>query len=122
MIAHCRSCLPNEACGIFAGADATVAHIFPMKNIEASPTGYLMDPRELFDAMKSMREVNAEMLAIYHSHPDSPAYPSEKDIHMAHYEDVAYVIVSFAGNMPVVKGYSISTGTASEIEIERNFA
>lgn len=118
MIAHCRSCLPNEACGILAGTDTTVTHIFPVKNAEASPSRYLMDPREQFDVMKRMRETDLYMLAIYHSHPDSPERPSAQDIRRAYYDETAYVIVSFAEPMPAVKGYRIAAGTAFEIEME----
>lgn len=93
--------------------------MFPVKNADSSQTSYLMDPQEQFDVMKSMRASNIEMLAICHSHPESPPYPSEKDIRMAHYAEVAYVIVSFADNMPIVKAYRIASGAVLSLAIER---
>ena len=117
MVAHCRSCLPDEGCGILAGRGATVTHIYPMKNIEPSPVSYHMDPQEQFDVMRSMRESALEMVAIYHSHPDSPATPSHADIERAFYEDAAYVIVSFSGERPVVKAHRIEAGIATETAI-----
>jgi proteasome lid subunit RPN8/RPN11 len=117
MVAYCRSCLPDEGCGILAGKGASVTQIYPMKNIEPSPVSYRMDPQEQFDVMRSMRESALEMVAIYHSHPDFPAAPSHKDIERAFYEDAAYVIVSFSAERPVVKAYRIGAGIATETAI-----
>ncbi len=117
MIAHCRSCLPDEGCGILAGTGTQVTRMFPAKNIDPSPTNYLMDPQEQFHIMKIIRASNIEILAIYHSHPDSLPHPSEKDIQLAYYAEVAYVIVSFRENMPIVCGYRIASGVVHSMEI-----
>ncbi|WP_366919053.1 Mov34/MPN/PAD-1 family protein, partial [Geobacter sp.] len=45
---------------------------------------------------------------IYHSHPESPARPSEEDIRLALTPGVSYVIVSLAGAEPDVKSFRIA--------------
>jgi proteasome lid subunit RPN8/RPN11 len=117
MIAHCKEGLPYEACGILAGTDAEVKRIYRMKNIENSPVSYMMDPSEQFRVMKDMRSKGDSMLAIFHSHPCAAAYPSAKDVSLAFYDDVVYIIVSLADTVPVIKGYTITDGKVEEIEI-----
>jgi len=119
MIAHCRAGYPNEACGILAGNGREVARLYRMKNADASPVSYLMDSQEQFRAMKSMREEKLSIVALFHSHPDSAAYPSAKDVQLAFYEDSAYVIVSLTGGVPSAKAFFIRNGAVEEITINR---
>jgi proteasome lid subunit RPN8/RPN11 len=117
MLAYCKAGYPNEACGILAGNGKEVSKIYRMANIENSPVTYMLDSKEQFKAMKDMRENNLSMLAIFHSHPSSAAYPSAKDVSLAFYEDAFYIIVSLMEKEPVVKGFSIREGNIEEIEI-----
>ncbi|MBI4684014.1 MAG: M67 family metallopeptidase [Nitrospirae bacterium] len=117
MISHCREKYPNEACGILAGKGNETSKIYRMTNIENSSVSYFMDSKEQFKVMKDIRENNISMLAIFHSHPLSPAYPSAKDMRLAFYEDAVYVIVSLIENKPVVKGFEIREGEIKEIGI-----
>ncbi|MBI3591985.1 MAG: M67 family metallopeptidase, partial [Nitrospirae bacterium] len=86
-------------------------------NTESSPVSYFMDSKEQFQVMKDMRENNLSMLAIFHSHPSSAAYPSAKDVSLAFYEDSFYVIVSLIEKESFVKAFSIRSGEIEEIEI-----
>lgn len=117
MLAYCKDDYPNEACGILAGNDNEVSKIYKMTNIENSPVTYMLDSKEQFKAMKDMRENNLSMLAIFHSHPSSAAYPSARDISLAFYEDAVYIIVSLMEKEPVVKGFSIREGNIEETKI-----
>ncbi len=92
MIQHCKSCFPYEACGILAG-NGLVTEIYKIKNIEASSLSYFMEPKEQLKAMKDMKNKGVEMIAIFHSHPCSFAYPSTKDIELSFY-DVYHVIIA----------------------------
>jgi proteasome lid subunit RPN8/RPN11 len=117
MVAHCRQGYPNEACGILAGAGNEVSRFYAMTNTEGSPVSYLMEPSEQFRVMKDIRTSDLSMIAIFHSHPASPAYPSAKDAGLAFYDDCVYVIVSLAETAPVVKGFSIKEGTVKEVKL-----
>jgi proteasome lid subunit RPN8/RPN11 len=119
MIAHCRSEYPHEACGMFSGRDGVAERIFEMPNVERSPVSYLVDPKAQFRAMKKMREDGEAMVSIYHSHPQSPPYPSQKDIRLAFYADAVYIIVGLTGDgRPETRGYTIVDGEVREAEIE----
>ena len=117
MLLHCKEAYPNEACGILAGKGAEVSKIYKMANTEKSPVSYFMDSKEQFKVMKDIRENNLSMLAIFHSHPSSPPYPSAKDMSLAFYEDCVYVIVSLSEKEPVVKGFLIRQDAVKEIAI-----
>ncbi|MEK7267414.1 MAG: M67 family metallopeptidase, partial [Nitrospirota bacterium] len=117
MISHCRDTYPNEACGILAGKESEILKVYKMANIEKSPVSYEFDSREHIKAIRDMRENNHTMLAIFHSHPSSPAYPSAKDMNLAFYEDCIYVIVSLIEKQPVVKGFLIREGEIKEVGI-----
>jgi proteasome lid subunit RPN8/RPN11 len=115
MIAHCRNGYPNEACGILAGKGMEISKVYTLTNAEPSPVSYLMDTGEQFRAMKDMREKELAMVAIFHSHPFSPAYPSAKDVRLAFYEDSFFVIVSLAGEEPETTVFSIRGGEVAEV-------
>jgi proteasome lid subunit RPN8/RPN11 len=59
------------------------------------------------------------MLAIYHSHPETPARPSAEDIRLALTPNVVYVIVSLLNiNGSAVKGFSIAGTNVTEVPIK----
>ncbi|MBI5641662.1 MAG: M67 family metallopeptidase [Nitrospirae bacterium] len=118
MIAHCRSVYPEEACGLLAGKDSVAEKIYTMTNAEHSGVSYMMEPGEQFAAMKEMRQEGRTMVAIFHSHPDSPAYPSSKDVELAFYPDACYVIVSLIDpDRPEIRAYEIAEGQVREASL-----
>jgi [CysO sulfur-carrier protein]-S-L-cysteine hydrolase len=121
MIDHCRKAHPNEACGVLAGKDMLVSEIFRMTNIESSPLSYLMDPAEQFEMLRELRTKSLSMIAIYHSHPCAPAFPSSIDIERALYEEAIYVIVSFNEGAPAVQAFSIKGGEVADVGITTEF-
>ncbi len=119
MISHGRSAYPDESCGILAGEGNTAAVLYTASNAESSPVSYLMDPQEQFRIMKEIRDKGMRMVAIYHSHPYSPPYPSPTDVKLAFYPDTAYIIVSLLErDNPVVKAFEIADGRVREIDIK----
>ena len=119
MIAYCRAGYPNEVCGILAGRGHEVSSLYRMRNVEGSPVSYLMDSKEQFQVMKALRDDGLSMVALFHSHPDSRAYPSAKDVALAFYEDSAYVIVGLSEKDPQAKAFFIRNGAVKEIGINR---
>lgn len=108
MIAHCQQEYPKEACGILGGKDGVVTQVYAMANLDASPISYQMDPKEQLRAIKQMRQASQDMLAIYHSHTASAAYPSPVDVSLAVYPDVSYVLVSLKDQRhPEMNSYRI---------------
>jgi len=108
MVTHCTACYPNEACGILAGTGSRVTKVYPMSNSEPSPVSYFMEPKEQFRVMKELRQKGLSMLAIFHSHPQSPAFPSAKDVSLAFYDDAVYLIIGLTNlESPEIKAYTI---------------
>lgn len=119
LIAHAREGFPLEVCGILGGADSKVSAIYRMTNTDASNEHFMMEPKEQFAVVKDLRGKGLAMLAIYHSHPETPARPSEEDIRLALTPDVSYVIISLADpRQPVVKSYTIDQGKVAPEAIE----
>lgn len=119
IVSHARRKKPAECCGILAGdADGRVTRVFEMTNARSSAEEFLMDPTEQFAVFDEMRKAKLEMLAVYHSHPATPARPSPHDIQMAFYPDAAHLIVSLAGDEPVAKAFRIVDGHASEVALQ----
>jgi [CysO sulfur-carrier protein]-S-L-cysteine hydrolase len=109
MIEQALTEYPNECCGLLAGKHGRVSRIYKMTNTQHSPINYLMDPREQFAAFKDLRKKGLELLAIYHSHPHTQAYPSKTDVRLAYYPEAAYLIFSLADKTkPVLNAYRIS--------------
>lgn len=112
VVAHCHSRYPKEACGILAGTDGVVAEVYPMTNVEDSPIGYAMDPREQLRVEKLLRQRRQRMIGIYHSHTASEAYPSSVDVGLAISPDLSYVLVSLKDRAkPELKSYRIDGPT-----------
>jgi proteasome lid subunit RPN8/RPN11 len=108
LIAHAKKDFPLEACGILGGTDGVVSELYPMANTDRSNEHFTMEPKEQFGVIKDLRAKGKVMLAIYHSHPETPARPSEEDIRLALTPDVSYVIISLAGETPDIKSFLIS--------------
>ena len=119
MVAHAREDLPNECCGMVAGIDGEATEVIRVENAAASPLRYEMDPKAQYEAWKSIEDGGRELLAIYHSHTKSAAYPSQTDVNQAvAWPDQVYVIVSLADeDAPDVKGYFLKDLRIADAEI-----
>ena len=118
MFEHAREEAPNECCGILGGNNGDATTLYRATNAEHSPLRYTLEPNDLFRiTFKEIPANDEEMLAIYHSHTASPAYPSQTDINLATYPDSIYVIVSLAEGEEPLRGFRITDGEVSEVGI-----
>jgi proteasome lid subunit RPN8/RPN11 len=83
-----------ECCGLLAGRDGIITHVFAAKNELRSATQFSIAPRELFQILRALREQKLEHLGIYHSHPRGDNVPSSRDLAEANYPGIAYFILS----------------------------
>lgn len=120
VIVHCKSRYPKEACGYLAAdAAGAVTCVYPMTNVEDSPIGYAMNPKEQLQAEKQMRSRGQRLAAIYHSHTASAAYPSSVDVRLAISPDVSYVLVSLQDRArPAFKSYRIDGQRITEEAVQ----
>jgi proteasome lid subunit RPN8/RPN11 len=115
LIAHAVEEAPNECCGLLAGRHARVERIYRGTNIDHSPYTYVMDPHEQLAAFRDMEASGLDLMAIYHSHTHTPAYPSNTDVSRAYYPDALYVIVSLANpQAPAIRAYRLTDGKIDE--------
>lgn len=117
IIAHARAGLPNEACGILGGRDGRATRFFPAVNGKASPYFYDIDAQDLLRIVMEIEDADDDIVAIYHSHVESPAFPSRTDVELAAWPDAAYMIVSLGAEPPEVKAFAIRDGRIARREI-----
>jgi [CysO sulfur-carrier protein]-S-L-cysteine hydrolase len=119
MISHAREDLPNECCGMVGGVDGEASVVIPVKNAAASPLRFEMDPQGQYNALKTIEDDGKEMLAIYHSHTKSAAYPSQTDVNQAvNWPDAIYVIVSLQdADAPDVKAFWLKDLKIADVEL-----
>ena len=91
---------PYECCGLLLGryeSDAKVVNeTYPISNAReesAKRNRFLIEPVELMRGEKYARSKELEVVGFYHSHPDSPARPSQYDLEHA-WPTYSYIIVS----------------------------
>lgn len=107
---HAESTYPEECCGLLIGRmeqeQKILQEVWATKNCwgEAGNLGerkreldkrsrFAIDPQVLLTAQKTTRERHLSIIGIYHSHPNSPARPSEFDRAIA-WAEYSYLIVS----------------------------
>ena len=122
MIEHAVQENPNVCCGILAGKDGLISALYRVRNSTPSPYRYVMDPKDQMNVMKESDELGLDLMAFYHSHTHSPAYPSETDTRMAvesGWVDFCYVLVSLEKQEPEVRFYMVDAkGDISNEEFE----
>jgi proteasome lid subunit RPN8/RPN11 len=118
LVAHAREEEPIEACGYLAARDGLVCKLYPLTNTDQEAEHYSMDPKEQFAVVREAREEGLTVCAVYHSHPETPARPSEEDINLAYDPNMSYVIVSLFGDEPSVKSFRIRKGVVEVEPIE----
>ncbi len=117
IIDHAHDEAPLECCGYLAGTGETITMAYPMENSDQSSVHYSFRPEEQFATIKAIRKEQLEVLGVYHSHPESPARPSEEDIKLAFDNSVSYVIISLLTEETMVKSFRIEDGEVREEEL-----
>jgi proteasome lid subunit RPN8/RPN11 len=91
---HAENEEPNESCAILFGKDSLVSEVFLTKNIEESPINFTISNEQLIEGYKIAEEKRVEVIGVFHSHPNSDAYPSNTDKKFMQSNPVAWVIYS----------------------------
>ena len=118
IVGDARRCYPREGCGLIVGRAGMGLRFIAMANTLGSATAYEMDPRQLIEALRSIRESGEELAAIYHSHPAGPTAPSRVDIERAYYPDAVVLIVSLErAESPAIGAFRIVEGRVRAVEL-----
>lgn len=112
--AHAKSVWPEEACGLIAGEDLNdgitreIRKVYILENVDHSREHFTLDPKEQLAAIKDMRANGLKPLGNWHSHPDTPARPSEEDIRLAFDSRASYLILSLrVEGKPEINSYHV---------------
>jgi proteasome lid subunit RPN8/RPN11 len=119
IVAHARSELPNEACGLVSGDLGTgrASRYHPARNGLASRYAYEVAAADLIRMMDAIETEGEALVAIVHSHPTTAARPSASDVREASYP-VVHVIVGLADDATAeLRGWRIASGAWREVPI-----
>ena len=109
---------PNEACGLLAGKDGVPARFYAMRNLDASPVSYRLDPKEQLRVFDEMDEEGWDLLGIFHTHTHSEAYPSDTDMKLAFYPEALYLVMSLSDREhPDLRAFRIIEDEVEEEEL-----
>ena len=114
---HARSAPDVEVCGLIAAKHGVPVRCVPVGNIAAQPQQHFtMDPQQQIDAFRMLREQGEQLFAIYHSHPQGPACPSDTDLQQAGYPDAVQIIVALQASTPL-RCFRFIEGTVQELRL-----
>jgi len=85
---------PNESCALLFGKDDIVLDLFLTENIEKSPVNFTISNEQLIEGYNMAEEKKMDVIGIFHSHPDSEAYPSNTDKKFMQTNPVVWIIYS----------------------------
>jgi proteasome lid subunit RPN8/RPN11 len=111
VVRHAREAAPAECCGLLLGHDDEIAEAVRTRNVaDQDQSRFVVDPKDHIDGRREARRRGLEVVGFYHSHPRSPASPSETDREEASYPGHLYLIVSLAGSAPDVAMFRLDRG------------
>ena len=123
LLAHARSEVPNEACGLLSGtlSAGTATAYHRARNADASPFVYTVDPEDLVRIVFGIEDAGEDLVGIFHSHTHTPAVPSPTDRRQAQYPDCFYVLATLsdpdAGPTDALRAWRITDGESREVPL-----
>jgi proteasome lid subunit RPN8/RPN11 len=98
LVNHANNEIPNESCAILFGKIKNntnfVKQVFLAKNTDASPVKFTISNEELIQIYKIAESKKMEIIGIFHSHPNSDAFPSSMDKKFMNSNPVVWLIYS----------------------------
>ena len=119
MIEAGKKVFPEEMCGLLGGEEKEgvriVKEIYVLENQDHSREHFTMKPEDQLKAIKDMRKKGLVPLGNFHSHPETPARPSEEDKRLAYDRNASYMILSLMDQAhPVLKSFRITEDVVEE--------
>ncbi len=121
ILEHVREGDPYEVCGLIGGRDGFAQLIMPIPNASVTPrVAYEMERQAMVDAVIGFQRARLEVVAIYHSHPNSSAEPSPTDIDQATWPDSVYLIVGKTDDQQEldIRAWSIRSGKVEPVDLQ----
>ncbi len=116
---HGQASYPLEACGLLIGRlgehgwQISQARAVANLNTDRASDRFALDPQGYQQIDQELRHTDDEIIGIYHSHPDCPAWPSPTDLESA-WPDFVYLIVSIQqAKADSMQAWSLDENTSS---------
>lgn len=117
---HAAGTSGEEVCGLLAGTPAgMVSRCYPVENILHRADRFLMEPKAQFKVLMDLERRNLRLLAIYHSHPDGPAHPSETDLQEFYYPEAYSIIWSRSGAQWICRVFAMQAASFREVAFRK---
>lgn len=116
-----KNSAPNESCALLTGKTegqkSTIRDVIIANNTDKNPsTRFSIDSKELIECYRVAHNSGDDIVGIFHSHPNSGAYPSRTDIEYMTANPVAWLIYSVPDE--IIKAYILDeAGTSKAIKI-----
>ena len=88
---------------------------YPMTNVERSRVRFTVSPREHYGAIKHAERSGWSIGGSFHSHPDSAAFPSARDVEGALDPAWLYVVVGMGNGYPEIRAFRIREYAVDEV-------
>jgi len=85
---------PNESCAILFGKNNQVQDLFLTENVDESPVNFTISNKQLIEGYRVAEEQKMDVVGIFHSHPNSDAFPSNTDKKFMQSNPVVWIIYS----------------------------
>ena len=85
---------PNESCAILFGKNNQVQDLFLTENVDESPVNFTISNKQLIEGYRIAEEQKMDVIGIFHSHPNSDAFPSNTDKKFMQSNPVVWIIYS----------------------------
>ena len=120
IVTHAREVAPEECCGVLTGSERVATHVERAENEFADRMRYRIAPDELMRLTKVADSRGEDIIATYHSHPRSEAYPSQTDVNEVRmWDESLHLICSLSDpRSPVVRAFAIRGTDVEELEID----
>lgn len=107
MVESGKANLPYETCGLLSGTNNRVLLLWHLENELKSAKRFFVRKKTVEKTIQKIKNLEEQVLAIYHTHPTTAPVPSSYDMTNHPDEKVNMVIISFKTNLPVTKWYTI---------------
>jgi len=123
---HAEGGFPNEICGLLLGKDVqgrrVISNSIPIENAFEKGEQYhrfSITPQAMLAAEKMARLDRLDVVGVYHSHPNSPARPSEYDRDHAAWTSWTYIIVSVHDSIAAdIRAWKLEEDRSAYTEVE----
>lgn len=116
IVDHARREAPLECCGMVGVQDDEIVLVQPVANAARSRLRFEMDPAEQFSVYSMIEEDRGLDVGAYHSHPVSPARPSQTDLNLMSrgWPGTLQLLVSLERDEPAVAVFRVAADAGVE--------